>query len=85
VEEVNPWRSETPDYKEPSEELLDVVYHIPYLDDGAEREFFGFVVKLYYRDEIQDVLVEPRILVELLSNRRGGGNEGELDATLFGN
>jgi len=29
--------------------------------------------------------VEPRILVELLSNRRGGGNEGELDATLFGN
>ena len=85
VEEVNPWRSETPDYKKPSEELLDVVYHIPYLDDGAEREFFGFVVKLYYRDEIQDVLVEPRILVELLSNRRGGGNEGELDATLFGN
>ncbi len=86
VEEVNPWRSETPDYIEPSEELLDVVYHIPYLDDGAEREFFGFVVKLYYRDEIQDVLVEPRILVELLSTRGGaGGNESELDATLFGN
>ena len=84
VEEVNPWRSETPDYKEPNEELLDVVYHIPYFDDGAEREFFGYVVKLYYRDEIQDVLVEPRILVELLSNRGGGGNESELDATLFG-
>lgn len=83
AEEVNPWRSETPDYKDPNEELLDVVFRIPKIDDGEERQFFGYVVKLYYRDEIQDVLVEPRVMVELLSNR--GGDESELDATLFGN
>ncbi len=81
VEEVNPWRSENPDYKNPEEELLDVTYHIPHMDDGSDRKFFGYVVKLYYRDEIQDVLVEPRVLVELLSEEE---DQTELDATLFG-
>lgn len=85
VEEVNPWRSENPDYKDPEEELLDVTYHIPKIEDGAERKFFGYVVKLYYRDEIQDVLVEPRVLVELLSEAEGPTFDTELDTTLFGN
>ncbi len=85
VDEVNPWRSENPDYLEPAEELLDVTYHIPKKDDGAERTFFGYVVKLYYRDEIQDVLVEPRILIELLSESSDGASEMELDAILFEN
>jgi hypothetical protein len=79
-EEVNPWRSENPDYKDPEEELLDVTFNIPKIDDGANRKFFGYLVKLYYRDEIQDVLVEPRVLVELLSESDDGR---ELDSTLF--
>ena len=85
VEEVNPWRSGNPDYQDPEEELLDVTYHIPKTDGGVRREFFGYVVKLYYRDEIQDVLVEPRVLIELLSGAGEGGPDTELDAMLFGN
>lgn len=83
VDEVNPWRSENPDYKDPEEELLDVTYHIPRIDDGAERDFFGFVVKLYYKDEIQDVLVEPRVLIELLSESEDAVPGTELDPILF--
>jgi hypothetical protein len=84
VDEVNPWRSENPDYQDPGEELLDVTYHIPAMEDGSERQFFGYVVKLYYRDEIQDVLIEPRVLVELLSEGTSDAAlETELEATLF--
>ncbi len=86
VEEVNPWRSENPDYQDPEEELLDVIYHIPTVGDGRERQFFGYVVKLYYRDEIQDVLAEPRILVDLLSESEPEAAWGsELDPILFEN
>ncbi len=81
------YRSETPDWKDPEEELLDIIYKAEPLDptSGEKREFFGYVIKLYYKDEIQDVVAEPRVLLELLSRSEEGPDNSLLDSTLFDN
>lgn len=82
------WASETPDWIDPEEELVDLVFHVPPMSPGPEersRTFFGFILKLYYEDEIQDVIADPRVLPEILANQQFAIEESVLDATLFGN
>ena len=81
------YRSETPDWKELDEELLDIIYKAEPLNPNSDekREFFGYVIKLYYKDEIQDIVAEPRVLLELLSRTEEAVNNSLLDSALFDN
>ncbi|MGI9243069.1 MAG: tetratricopeptide repeat protein, partial [Verrucomicrobiales bacterium] len=56
------------DWKEaPQEEIIDFAYFRPYSLDGktdGQRKFYGFVAQLFYDDEWQDLVAEPRTLIE---------------------
>ncbi len=82
----NPYRSEVVDYKDPEEELLDVVFEVPVMEDDSEtkRSFFGYRIDLFYDGEIQDVLFEPRVLVKLIADQvEPTDYDPMLDDTLF--
>ena len=67
---ANRWVTQPVDWSEQAEELLEVTYFLPpqtdqdILDFG-HRAYHGYLIKVYYRDEIQDVIAEPRSLLDL--------------------
>lgn len=56
------------DWKEGEEEVIEVEYFLKELTKDQEaalgkRQYFGYVVELYYRDVLQDVVASPRKLL----------------------
>lgn len=61
------------DWKEGLEEIIEVEYFLPKLTQEqlatlGQRRFFGYVVELYYKDLLQDVVASPRKLARLGSS-----------------
>jgi len=61
------------DWRDGVEEIIEVEYFLPELpaDQRAtlgEREFYGYVVELYYKDLLQDIVARPRKLARLGSS-----------------
>lgn len=70
---VSSWVASPVDWKGEGMELLDVTYFLPPMSaqevlDHGQREFHGFLVKVYYQDRLQAVVAEPR---ELLNENAG--------------
>ncbi len=56
----NRWSSSPVDWKEGDTETLEVSYDLPAQQARAEhREYYGYIVRLYYRGELQDTKAEP--------------------------
>lgn len=81
-EPVETWQSAPVDWSGSGEETIDVVYHLPALS-GAEiqqhgrRSYYGYMLRLYYNNKLQDVAAEPRDLLEFGSapgSAPAGGN-----------
>jgi hypothetical protein len=59
----NRWASAPIDWKEGDTETLEVSYELPLQQARAEhREYYGYIVRLYYRMELQDTKAEPASL-----------------------
>ncbi len=60
--------TEPVDWKDsPQEEIIDFAYYRPYSLDSetsGTRKFYGFVAQLFYDDEWQDLVAQPRTLIE---------------------
>jgi tetratricopeptide (TPR) repeat protein len=68
-EPVETWQSAPVDWNGTGEELLDVVYHLPALSpteiqQHGRRTYYGYMLRLYYNNKLQDVAAEPRDLLE---------------------
>jgi hypothetical protein len=68
-EPVETWQSSPVDWTGAGEELLDVVYHLPALSPAeiqqhGRRSYYGYMLRLYYNNKLQDVAAEPRDLLE---------------------
>jgi hypothetical protein len=68
-EPVETWQSAPVDWNGTGEEVLDVVYHLPALSDTevqqhGRRTYYGYMLRLYYNNKLQDVAAEPRDLLE---------------------
>ncbi len=68
-EPVETWQSSPVDWNGAGEELLDVVYHLPALSPAeiqqhGRRSYYGYMLRLYYNNKLQDVAAEPRDLLE---------------------
>jgi hypothetical protein len=55
------------DWKEGGEEVIEVAYHLPELSPAerashGQRQFFGYLIELYYQDILQDLVAAPRKL-----------------------
>ena len=64
------WTTLPIDWKDQPEEILNVEYFHPVLSpeqtrDLGERKYHGHIVEVYYRDELQDVIAQPRTLRSL--------------------
>ena len=56
----NRWTSAPVDWKDGDTETLEVSYDLSAQQARAEkREYYGYIVKLYYRGELQDTKAEP--------------------------
>ncbi len=56
----NRWTSAPVDWKDGATEVLEVSYELPAAQARTEhREFYGYIVRLYYRGELQDTKAEP--------------------------
>ncbi len=56
------WSSPPPDWSDGDEETLEVTYAQPPPAQGDptnERKFYGYVVRVYYKDALQDARAEP--------------------------
>jgi len=58
------------DWQDGKTEAIEVTYYQPVFTPGERRElgervYYGYIVKLYYRDELQDVVAAPRKLMGL--------------------
>jgi len=81
-EPVESWQSSPVDWSGSGEETLDVVYHLPALSAAevqqhGRRSYYGYMLRLYYNNKLQDVAAEPRDLLEFGSppgTVPGGGN-----------
>ncbi|MCA9972048.1 MAG: tetratricopeptide repeat protein [Anaerolineales bacterium] len=81
-EPVESWQSTPVDWSGSGEETLDVVYHLPVLSAAeiqqhGRRTYYGYMLRLYYNNKLQDVAAEPRDLLEFGSSPGavpGGGN-----------
>ena len=75
------------DWKD-GEEIIEVWYRIPPRDRGdrlldGDRNYYGFVAKLYYDDKLLDIRAQPRTLVEELRTQRAASSSaGSLDSEL---
>ena len=59
----NRWTSAPVDWKDGEPETLEVTYELPALQARTEhREYYGYIVRLYYRGELQDSKAEPASL-----------------------
>lgn len=61
------------DWRDGSEEIIEVDYFLPKLTQEqaatlGQRRFFGYVVELYYKDLLQDIVASPRKLARLGSS-----------------
>ena len=68
-EPVESWQSAPVDWNGTGEEVLDVVYHLPALSAAeiqqhGRRSYYGYMLRLYYNNKLQDVAAEPRDLLE---------------------
>lgn len=68
-EPVETWQSAPVDWSGSGEETLDVVYHLPALSAAeiqqhGRRSYYGYMLRLYYNNKLQDVAAEPRDLLE---------------------
>ena len=68
-EPVEAWQSAPVDWQGTGEEVLDVVYHLPALSAAeiqqhGRRTYYGYMLRLYYNNKLQDVASEPRDLLE---------------------
>ena len=68
-EPVETWQSAPVDWNGTGEEVLDVVYHLPALSAAeiqqhGRRTYYGYMLRLYYNNKLQDVAAEPRDLLE---------------------
>ena len=56
----NRWTSAPVDWKDGDTETLEVSYELPAQQAHTEhREYYGYIVRLYYRGELQDTKAEP--------------------------
>lgn len=56
----NRWSSPPVDWKEGDTEILEVTYELLAQQARTEkREYYGYIVRLYYRGELQDTKAEP--------------------------
>ncbi len=56
----NRWVSSPVDWKDGEAETLEVSYDLPALQARTERrEFYGYIVRVYYRGDLQDTRAEP--------------------------
>ena len=59
----NRWSSPPADWGDGDTETLEVSYELPQAPPrGERREYFGYIVRLYYHGELQDTQAEPAIL-----------------------
>ena len=59
----NRWTSQPVDWKDGDTETLEVSYELPAQQARSEhREYYGYIVRLYYRGELQDTKAEPASL-----------------------
>lgn len=69
-EPIETWQSAPVDWASGTgEETLDVVYHLPTLSPAevqqhGRRTYYGYMLRLYYHNKLQDVAAEPRDLLE---------------------
>lgn len=68
-EPVETWQSTPVDWTGAGEETLDVVYNLPALSPAevqqhGRRSYYGYMLRLYYNNKLQDVAAEPRDLLE---------------------
>ena len=66
---ANRWVTQPVDWRNQSEELLEVTYFLPpQLDqeilDFGHRTYHGYIVKIYYYDQLQDATAEPASLLD---------------------
>lgn len=81
-EPIETWQSAPADWSGAGEETLDVVYHLPTLSNAeiqqhGRRSYYGYMLRLYYNNKLQDVAAEPRDLLEFGSapgSAPAGGN-----------
>jgi hypothetical protein len=59
----NRWGDPPADWSEGNQETLEVTYDLPPTEGrGERREFYGYIVRLYYQDQLQDSFAEPAAL-----------------------
>ncbi len=78
------------DWRDGAREVIEVTYYQPEFTAEqkqvmGERVYFGYIVELYYRNELQDVVAKPRKLSKLDSNAHLGppGVDAGPDSSLF--
>jgi hypothetical protein len=64
------WQTPPPDWRDGEIERLSVHYHQEGVDLSPEagqerREYLGYIIRLYYKGNLQDSVAEPRRLLEL--------------------
>lgn len=82
-EPVSSWISPPVDWSGAGEEQLDIVYHLPPLNETeiqahGRRSYHGYVVKLYYQHRLQDAAAEPADLLEFAAPPSQPGLENTL-------
>jgi len=59
----NRWSDPPADFADGNQETLEVTYDLPQPEGrGERREYYGYIVRLYYRDQLQDSFAEPAAL-----------------------
>ena len=59
----NRWADPPADFMDGNQETLEVTYDLPPTEGrGERREYYGYIVRLYYRDQLQDSFAEPAAL-----------------------
>jgi hypothetical protein len=60
---TNRWASPPADWRDGDTETLEVTYELPLqAARGDRREYYGYIVRLYYHGELQDTQAEPASL-----------------------
>lgn len=62
------WPTKPVNWSHPATEIVEWQYHMPILTpseiaDFGKRGYYGFIARLYYRDKLQDIYAQPRILL----------------------
>ncbi len=63
------WRTLPVDWKSLDPEIFEITYHHPTLSPEETRElgkrsYYGYVLKLYYQNRLQDMVAKPRLLLD---------------------